>query len=44
MSVAEDVIWLDDIECHRSEMAGGKGASISCKHTATELPVVSLAG
>ena len=38
MSVAEDVIWLGDIECHRSEMAGGKGASLG-KMTSTGMPV-----
>ena len=38
MSLTEDVIWLDDIECHRTEVAGGKGASLG-RMTATGMPV-----
>ena len=38
MSLTEDVIWLDDIECHRTELAGGKGASLG-RMTGTGLPV-----
>ncbi|MGH8949522.1 MAG: PEP/pyruvate-binding domain-containing protein [Acidimicrobiia bacterium] len=38
MSVSEDVIWLDDIECHRTELAGGKGASLG-RMTGTGMPV-----
>jgi pyruvate, water dikinase len=38
MSVTEDVIWLDDIECHRAELAGGKGASLG-RMTGTGMPV-----
>ena len=38
MSVTEDVIWLDDVECHRAEVAGGKGASLG-RMTATGMPV-----
>jgi pyruvate, water dikinase len=38
MSLTEDVIWLDDIECHRTELAGGKGASLG-RMTGTGMPV-----
>jgi pyruvate, water dikinase len=38
MSVSEDVIWLDDIECHRADLAGGKGASLG-RMTGTGMPV-----
>jgi len=38
MSVTKDVIWLDDIECHRTELAGGKGASLG-RMTASGMPV-----
>jgi len=38
MSGTEGVIWLDDIACHRSEVTGGKGASLG-KMTSTGMPV-----
>jgi pyruvate,water dikinase len=38
MSVTVDVIWLDDMECHRTEVAGGKGASLG-RMTGTGMPV-----
>jgi pyruvate, water dikinase len=38
MSLTEDVIWLYDIECHRTELVGGKGASLG-RMTGTGMPV-----
>ena len=36
--MTEHLVWLDDSECHRPEVAGGKGASLA-RMRAAGMPV-----